>query len=69
MTTAEAARRLKVKRWQVARVFEHGDLPDPPRIAGRRVIFADTLPELRKALKKRGFLPSKSKRKESGEDV
>lgn len=56
LTTAEAAKRLKVEAWQVSRLYLHGDLPEPPRFMEKRVIFPDDLPTIRKALKKRGWL-------------
>jgi hypothetical protein len=56
-TTGELASVLGVQGWQVARLFESGELPEPARLAGRRVIPRAMIPEVVKALERHGWLP------------
>ena len=47
-----------VCEWQVRRLFEEGDLPDPPRFSGKRLLTADQVPVIVDALRARGWLPA-----------
>ena len=62
LTTGEVASLLGVQAWQVARLFELGILPEPPRSGGRRVIDRTTVPDVVKSLEARGWLPKKEAR-------
>jgi hypothetical protein len=57
LTTGELAETLGVQAWRVARLFELGILPDPPRVAGRRMIPKSMVPQVVDALRARGWLP------------
>jgi hypothetical protein len=56
-TTAELAKLLGTQTWRVRRLFEAGDLPEPPRLARARVIPGDMLPAVIDALRARDWLP------------
>jgi hypothetical protein len=56
LTTAEAARRLRVPEWTVARLFTRGLLPEPARVGRFRVIAEGDLPNVREALEEAGYL-------------
>lgn len=60
LTTAEVARHYAVDAWRVRRVFERGDVPEPPRFMGRRLVPRSSLPAIRRALVARGWLPRKT---------
>ena len=45
-----------VEEWQVRRLFEDGDLPDPPRFGGKRMIDPTILPIIVAAMVKRGWI-------------
>jgi hypothetical protein len=57
LSTADIGRMLGVETWRVQRLFEAGALPEPTRIAGRRVIASESLPAIVDALRARGWLP------------
>ena len=57
-TTTQAAVLLLAAKWQIQRVYERGDVPEPERFAGRRVIPREHIPLLVDALRSRGWLPS-----------
>ena len=48
---------LGVQSWRIARLFEAGVLPEPPRIGRRRLIPKGMIPEIVDALRARGWLP------------
>ncbi len=48
---------LGVQSWRVARLFELGILPEPPRSGRRRLIPKSMVPEIVDALRERGWLP------------
>lgn len=48
----------QVEEWQVRRLFESGDLPEPPKFAGKRIIQQNELPLIVSALRRRGWLPA-----------
>ena len=58
LTTREMGELLGVATWRVQRIFEDGNLPEPARFAGRRVISADRIPAIVDALRVRGWLPN-----------
>jgi len=59
LTTGELGDMLGVQAWRVARLFELGVLPDPPRIAGRRMIPKSMVPAVVDALRARGWLQTR----------
>lgn len=56
LTTADVAKELGVHQWQVRRLFSDGNLPEPPKVRGYRVIQRKEIGKIRKALVARGFL-------------
>ena len=59
-STGELAVEIGVQTWHIARLFELGVLPEPPRVAGRRVIDRAIIPEIIEALVQKGWLPAQS---------
>ena len=65
LTTKQVADRItqsplipgNVEWWQIVRLFETGELPEPPKFSGRRVIQEEELPAIVAALRRRGYLP------------
>ncbi len=55
----EIALMHRIPSWRVRRLFEAGDLPEPRRFAGARVLTDGDLPIIEAALMKRGWLPTK----------
>jgi hypothetical protein len=55
-STGEVAELFGTQTWRVARIYELGLIPEPPRIAGRRVIPIDHLAEIALQLRSRGWL-------------
>ncbi len=43
--------------WQIRRLYERGILPEPPRVAGLRIIPLEDVPQTVAALKQTGYLP------------
>lgn len=66
LTTREAAKLLsdryatRVHEWQVRRLFEGGDLPEPPKFGGKRMVSPELLPAVSRALAARGWLPQEA---------
>jgi hypothetical protein len=60
-STGEVARILHQPRWHILRLFEDGNVPEPGRVAGKRVIPGDLLPTIIDALKARGWLAAEKK--------
>jgi hypothetical protein len=56
MLLGEAADRLGVQSWRLARLFRQGHHPEPPRLGRYRVVRESELPALRAALLKAGWL-------------
>lgn len=57
ITTTQLARSLGVPSWRVRRVFEDGMIN--VRMVGRRLIIdAKLIPQIKKALEQRGWLPT-----------
>ena len=52
----ELADVLGVHSWRIARLFQLGILPEPPRLGGRRLIPTAMVPETVDALRDRGWL-------------
>jgi hypothetical protein len=54
---------LQVQCWRIARLFELGLLPEPPRVGGRRLIPVTMIPDIVALLRDRGckveYEPSK----------
>lgn len=57
LSLGELADLLSVQSWRIARLFELGVLPEPERMAGRRMIPKVMVPEVVDALRARGWLP------------
>ena len=57
LTTGELGDVLAVKSWRIARLFELGLLPEPPRSAGRRMIPKAMVVDVVDALRDRHWLP------------
>ncbi len=55
-TTRELADLLGTEEWRVRRLFEAGDLREPPRFAGKRAIPSELVPAVVDALRARGWL-------------
>lgn len=55
-TTREIADLIGSDAWRVRRVFESGDLPEPDRLAGKRIIPGTLIPAICEALHARGWL-------------
>lgn len=66
-STRQAADLLGVPTWQIQRIFEDGNLPEPPRFAGKRVIDGPLLINLVDALRRRGWLQSPTESALAGE--
>jgi hypothetical protein len=56
LSTGDVAELLGVAPWRVRRLFEDGDLPDPPRIGLARAIPRESIPAIIDALRARGWL-------------
>ena len=54
-TTKQVAQMLDCEVWQVRRIFTEGDLPEPPKFGGKRVIYKKLVPQIAKALTARGW--------------
>jgi hypothetical protein len=55
-STREVADILGAQTWQVRRLFESRDLPEPARFAGKRAIPSKQLPTIIDAMRRRGWL-------------
>ena len=56
LSLGEVADLLSAQSWRIARLFELGVLPEPERVAGRRMIPREMVPEVAEALRNRGWL-------------
>jgi hypothetical protein len=54
----ELADSLRVQSWRIARLFELGIIPEPPRMSGRRAIPGSMVPTIVAGLRDRGWLPN-----------
>jgi hypothetical protein len=57
LSLGELADTLSVQSWRIARLFELGILPEPPRIGRQRCIPKAMVPQVVDALRARGWLP------------
>jgi DNA-binding transcriptional MerR regulator len=57
-TTQTAAKHFGVFPWQIRRLFERGLLPPAPRVGSYRIINESDLPNVERALKAAGYLPT-----------
>ena len=64
-STGEVADILHQPRWHILRLFEDGNVPEPVRLAGKRVIPGELLPAIIDALKARGWLSAPVPEKEA----
>ncbi len=56
LSTSDVARLFQpLEEWRVRRLFEAGDLPEPPRMGGRRIIERSQLPLIIEALSRRNW--------------
>lgn len=55
-STRDVADLLNVDLWRIQRIYENGDLPEPDRFAGKRVIPPSHVPLIVDALRRRGWL-------------
>jgi hypothetical protein len=55
-STREVAELLGTDTWRVRRLFEDGNLPEPPRFCGKRAIPRETLPAILDQLRNRGWV-------------
>jgi hypothetical protein len=60
LSLGELADLLSVQSWRIARLFELHVVPEPERVAGRRMIPKAMVPEVAEALRARGWLPKPS---------
>jgi hypothetical protein len=60
-STGDIARILHQPRWRILRLFEDGNVPEPGRVASKRVIPGELLPAIVEALKTRGWMAARSK--------
>jgi hypothetical protein len=58
LSTRDAALRLGVPSWVVARLYLRGLLPEPARVGGKRVLRESDLPAVEAALRSMGYLPT-----------
>ena len=56
LSLGQVAKRLGCRTWQVARLFERGLLPDPPRVGIQRVVLVSELPLVMAKLHEAGYL-------------
>ena len=57
LSTGDMAELLGTQTWRIRRLFEAGDIPDPPRIGLARAIPRESIPAIVDALRARGWLP------------
>jgi len=64
LTTRQAADAINaadhgsaISEWQVRRLYEDGELPEPQKFAGKRIVQRSELPLIVAALRRRGWLP------------
>jgi len=60
LTLGQVAKRFGCRTWQVARIFERGILPEPPRVGILRVVAENDLETIRVALLQCGYITEKA---------
>jgi excisionase family DNA binding protein len=60
LTTGEAAELLGTQEWRIRRLFESGDLPEPQKFGGKRVIPRSMIPKIIDAMRLRGWIESEA---------
>lgn len=55
-TCRQVAEILEIAEWKIRRLFEDGDLPEPERFGGKRVITPAGIPAIIDALRRRGWI-------------
>jgi hypothetical protein len=55
-TTGELGDFLGVQAWKIARLFELGEVTEPPRVGGRRLIPQSTIANIVDGLRRHGWL-------------
>lgn len=55
-TTREIAELFHQPLWHIQRLFEDGNVPEPGRFAGKRIILSEQIPAIAEALKARGWI-------------
>ena len=60
LSTREIAEMLGTDVWRIQRLFEDGNLDEPPRFAGKRMINSRALPIIIDALRRRGWLATEA---------
>ena len=58
ISVGQLAEDLGVQAWRIARLFELGVIPEPPRLSGRRIIPTAVIPAVISALRDRQWLPA-----------
>jgi len=61
-STRQVAEILGVATWRIQRIFEDGDVPEPARFAGNRMVNGAMVPTIVDALRSRGWLPTSADR-------
>jgi hypothetical protein len=61
VSTGQLGDELGIQGWRISRLFEEGLLPEPPRVAGRRIIPRSRVPDIVRALRAKGWLPSRDR--------
>lgn len=55
-SVGEIARKEGAQAWHIQRLYEQGVFPEPPRLAGRRMIEVEMIPLIRAELLRRGWI-------------
>jgi hypothetical protein len=58
ISLGDLAQDLGVQSWRIARLFELGLIPEPPRLSRRRIIPKADIPAIVEALRCRHWLPA-----------
>ena len=58
LTIGQLGDTLGVQCWRIARLFELGILPEPPRAGRARLIHKSRVPAIVDALRERGWMPA-----------
>lgn len=69
LSTADVATACHVPDWKIRRLFEDGNLPEPPRVSGRRVFDQSMIPQIIQALVQRGWWKTVDARRNSHSEL